>query len=54
MEPSPLLANLSVDNDGENMGLTGKAIFHDDVSDASSDYSDSNFSRSSCSEDSAT
>jgi hypothetical protein len=29
------------------MGLTGNAIFHDDVSDASSDYSNSNNSSSS-------
>ena len=35
------------------MGLTGNAIFHDDVSDASSDYSDSNLSDSSLSGDSA-
>lgn len=35
------------------MGLTGKAIFHDDFSDASSDYSDSNKSESSSSADSA-
>ena len=36
------------------MGLTGNAIFHDDVSDASSDYSDSNNSSSSNSGDSVT
>jgi len=34
------------------MGLTGNAIFHDDVSDASSDYSDSNQNSSSLSGDS--
>jgi hypothetical protein len=34
------------------MGLTGNAIFHDDVSDASSDYSDSNLTQSSYSGDS--
>ena len=36
------------------MGLTGNAIFHDDVSDASSDYSNSNNSSSSYSGESVT
>jgi len=35
------------------MGLTSNAIFHDDVSDASSDYTDSNVSHSSFSGDSS-
>ena len=48
----PIAASISQDNEGENMGLTGNAIFHDDVSDASSDYSDSNQTQSSLSGDS--
>ena len=53
MKPITLNANLLDDNEDENMGLTGNAIFHNDVSDASSDYSDSNMSDSSLSGDSA-